>query len=82
MANSSKGKLGLIQIDFIDHMSYTGEGDEPPECQVWGVLVEETDTFYRVMSWNTKDDSEHSEGVVVAKTKDLKIYRFGKVNVK
>ena len=68
MENSTKAKI--VQIEFLDHMS--GDADVlsgPAKCVAWGLLVEETKTHYRVISWlcDGEADSADSTGFIILK---------------
>lgn len=45
----------IVAVDFLDHME---DGDEPLQFTVYGKVVESTDVFLRIVSWEYTLDSK------------------------
>lgn len=74
-------RLPIVQIDFPDHCSATGDNAEAIPCTAFGILYEETDLVYKVCSWvsaRTLKDSD-SDVYIIVKVPGIRIRKLGLV---
>jgi hypothetical protein len=74
----------LVRIDLMDHC-YRPNGDpgDVVPCRVYGLLMEDTKTYYRIMPWvaDNNTESDDSDSYIVVKHKGIKLHKIRRETV-
>lgn len=70
--------MWLVHVQFFDHVVTHTEHKTLMRCDAFGLLLEDTETYIRLVTWVTdgKPESDDSEGFIIAKGPGFKLSRL------